>query len=124
MPDHEPAAAFPSQRRAPVGGKRTCQFGRRPKGDTGLHETFVLRVQMPRYLLCAIRIQAFHLARSGDFANCRSIEAELTKSERERAGLALRDPTIRSHIDLLCADASGRADMQSVEPHARDLSHG
>jgi hypothetical protein len=78
---------------------------------------------MPRYLLCAIRVQAFRLARSGDFADCRSIEAELTKSERERAGLPLRDPAIRSHIDLLCADTSGRSEMHSMEPHAQDVHH-
>jgi hypothetical protein len=77
---------------------------------------------MPRYLLSAIRIRAFQLARSGDFTDCRSIEAELEKSERGRAGLALSDPIIRSHLDLLCADAGGRFEAQPL-PEARATSH-
>jgi hypothetical protein len=76
---------------------------------------------MPRYLLSAIRIRAFQLARSGDFTDCRSIEAELDKSERGRAGLALSDPTIRSHIDLLCADAGQRFESATGLTDAGDM---
>jgi hypothetical protein len=79
---------------------------------------------MARYLLSAIRVHAFRMARSGDFADCRSIEAELEKSERERAGLALRDRIIRSHIDLLCVDAGGCSDAQASRPEAHDIHHG
>ena len=79
---------------------------------------------MARYLLSAIRVSAFQMARSGDFADCRSVEAELEKSERERAGLALRDPTIRSHIDLLCADASGGSGIEASQPGAHGVRHG
>jgi hypothetical protein len=60
------------------------------------------RTRMTNYLLSAIRIEAFRMARTGNFIDCRSVETALDKSERGRAGLALKDPTIRSHIDQLC----------------------
>src|SRR6476620_2644354 len=54
------------------------------------------------YLTTAIRIQAFRMARSGDFVDCRSIESELDRSEHGRARVALADQVIRCHIDRLC----------------------
>jgi len=57
---------------------------------------------MTWYLTTAIRIQAFRMARSGDFVDCLSIESELDRSEHGRARGALADQVIRSHIDRLC----------------------
>jgi hypothetical protein len=58
---------------------------------------------MPRlHLLSAIRVRAFQMARSGEFPDCRSIEVVLEKTEGERARLALRQPTIRAHLEQLC----------------------
>jgi hypothetical protein len=65
---------------------------------------------MPTYLLSAIRIQAFEMARSGHFADCRSIESALEEREGDRARLALQQPTTRAHLDQLCKIVCEAAD--------------
>ena len=56
--------------------------------------------------LNAIRVDAFKMARSGDFANAEAIVAELQRRGYVRVRLALQDPIIRSHIDQLCIQNS------------------
>jgi hypothetical protein len=58
---------------------------------------------MANYLSNAIRIQAFEMARSGEFIDCQSIETALEKSGIANARIALRDRPIRSRLDKLCA---------------------
>ncbi|CAH2402719.1 hypothetical protein MES5069_350019 [Mesorhizobium escarrei] len=47
------------------------------------------------------------MARSGEFTDCRAMEAVLKRSERERTRLALGDPMVRFHIDRLCMPHRG-----------------
>jgi hypothetical protein len=61
---------------------------------------------MVAYTLSAIRVEAFKLARSGDFEDLGSIEAALERRGYERARAAFRDPLIRARINGLCRDCS------------------
>lgn len=57
---------------------------------------------MPTYALTSIRVQAFRMARTGEFTDWRSIEAALERREGRRARLALGQHAIREHLDALC----------------------
>ena len=70
---------------------------------------------MPTYLLSAIRIQAFAMARSGNFPDCLAILSALEHGEGERARLALQQPTIRSRLDQLCKMSCGAAPAGTIE---------
>ena len=62
------------------------------------------RIVQPRegFPAMAIRIEAFKMARSGDFTNCDAIEAALERMGHVRARSALRHPITRAHLDELC----------------------
>jgi hypothetical protein len=61
---------------------------------------------MVTYHLTAIRIEAFKMARTGDFKNCDAIEAALEQTGHARATAALRNPITRAHLDELCIRSS------------------
>jgi len=62
-------------------------------------------------ILNAIRVDAFKMARSGNFTNAEEIVAELERRGYERARFALHDPTIRARLEQLCIQYSKRSDQ-------------
>ena len=79
---------------------------------------------MANYLPNAIRIQAFEMARSGEFIDCQSIETALEKSGIANAPVALRDPPIRSRLDKLCAQNRGAGNAHALRPAGGRMVHG
>jgi hypothetical protein len=52
-----------------------------------------------------VELMATKLARSGEHANCLTIEAELAHKGFPEAYVVLVDPTLRARLDALCNQA-------------------
>jgi len=84
---------------------------------------------MVTYHLTAMRIEAFKMARSGDFENCDAIQAALERTGHARARAALRNPITRAHLDELCIRSSQGSNKRvlpspSPQPDGRfELTH-
>ena len=71
---------------------------------------------MTTYLSNTIRVQAFEMARSGEFIDCEAIEAALEKNGVDNARVALRDRVIRSRLDELCVQNLRRENVHLLRP--------
>jgi hypothetical protein len=59
----------------------------------------------------AIRIEAFKMAHSGEYADGTAIERALEKRGHRHARIALQDRQIRAHLDLLCKPKDTRSNL-------------
>ena len=71
---------------------------------------------MTAYLSNTMRIQAFEMARSGEFIDCQAIEAALERSRVDNARPALRDRVIRSRLDKLCVQNLRSENVHLLRP--------